>query len=190
MRIVPRLARKAGITINTYALGPNALANPIAATEVARITLGTYLPVRNPGDIVLVEDPTYFVYLGIAQSHGVHCRGIATDHEGVIPDALERVLGGLKQSGKLSRVKMLYLVTYFQNPSGTTTTDERKAAALKIPYFADGTVIRVNTLKGVAPKLSAASSSRISTAERVVYKITKAWGRQYRTSETIIPVAP
>ena len=59
-----------------------------------------------------------------------------------------------------------------------------------MPYFADGSVIRVNTLKGDAPRLSAASSSRISTADRVVYRITKAWGRQYRTSETIIPVAP
>ncbi len=47
-----RLAHKAGITINTYALGPNALTNPIAATEMARITLGNFMPVRNPGDIV------------------------------------------------------------------------------------------------------------------------------------------
>jgi len=28
------------------------------------------------GDIVLVEDPTYFVYLGIVQSHGLEARGI------------------------------------------------------------------------------------------------------------------
>ena len=47
-----RLAHKAGVTINSYALGPNALTNPYAATEMARITLGTFLPVRNPGDIV------------------------------------------------------------------------------------------------------------------------------------------
>jgi len=47
-----RLAHKAGITVNTYALGPNALMNPFAATEMARITLGNFLPVRNPGDII------------------------------------------------------------------------------------------------------------------------------------------
>jgi hypothetical protein len=47
-----RLAHKAGITINAYGLGPNALTNPIAATEMARITLGHFLPVRNPGDII------------------------------------------------------------------------------------------------------------------------------------------
>jgi hypothetical protein len=47
-----RLAHKAGITVNTYALGPNALTNPLAATEMARITLGQFLPVQNPGDII------------------------------------------------------------------------------------------------------------------------------------------
>ncbi len=47
-----RLARKAGITINTYALGRHALAKPVAVMEMARLTVGTYTPVRNPGDIV------------------------------------------------------------------------------------------------------------------------------------------
>jgi hypothetical protein len=47
-----RLARKAGITINTYAIGRHALASPVAVVEMARLTVGTYTPVRNPGDIV------------------------------------------------------------------------------------------------------------------------------------------
>ncbi len=47
-----RVASKAGITINTYALGPNALDNPIAATEMSRLTLGTFTPVKNPGDVI------------------------------------------------------------------------------------------------------------------------------------------
>jgi hypothetical protein len=47
-----RLARKAGISINTYALGRHALAKPVAAMEMARLTTGTFTPARNPGDIV------------------------------------------------------------------------------------------------------------------------------------------
>jgi hypothetical protein len=47
-----RLAHKAQITINTYALGPGALTYPLAVTEMARLTLGTYTPVQNPGDII------------------------------------------------------------------------------------------------------------------------------------------
>jgi Mg-chelatase subunit ChlD len=55
-----RLARSAGITVNTYALGPSALTNPFAATEIARITRGTYMPVQNPGDIVSFLQGTSF----------------------------------------------------------------------------------------------------------------------------------
>jgi hypothetical protein len=47
-----RLAHRAGISINTYALGPTALQYPRVVTEMARMTLGTYTPVQSPGDIV------------------------------------------------------------------------------------------------------------------------------------------
>ncbi len=47
-----RLANKAGLTINTFALGRYALASPIATTEIARLTGGVYTPVRNPGEIL------------------------------------------------------------------------------------------------------------------------------------------
>jgi hypothetical protein len=47
-----QLARSAGISINTYALGPEALKYPRVVTEMARMTVGTYTPVQNPGDIV------------------------------------------------------------------------------------------------------------------------------------------
>jgi hypothetical protein len=47
-----RLAQTAGITINSYALGPQALSYPQAVTEMARVSLGTYTPVQNPGDII------------------------------------------------------------------------------------------------------------------------------------------
>ncbi len=47
-----RVARSAGIRINSYALGPDALTKPLAATEIARVTLGTFTPVLEPGNIV------------------------------------------------------------------------------------------------------------------------------------------
>jgi 2-aminoadipate transaminase len=86
----------------------------------------------NPGDIVLVEDPTYFVYLGILQSHGIHARAVRLTPAGLEIDHLERVLEQLKRSGQLPRLKMLYQVTYFQNPTGWTSPLERKAAALAL----------------------------------------------------------
>ena len=84
------------------------------------------------GDIVLVEDPTYFVFLGTAQSLGFHCCGIRMEHDGLNIEHLEQRLAALKKSGEIKRVKFLYLVTYFQNPSGITTSFEKKAAALDL----------------------------------------------------------
>ena len=48
------LAHKAGITVNTYALGHGALQYPKTVTEMARITLGTFTPIQKPGDIIMV----------------------------------------------------------------------------------------------------------------------------------------
>jgi 2-aminoadipate transaminase len=86
----------------------------------------------DPGDIVLLEDPTYFVFLGILQSHGIRCRGIRTTGEGVDLEHLEAVLDQLARQGESRRVKLLYLVSYFQNPTGTTTSNARKQGALAL----------------------------------------------------------
>ncbi len=86
----------------------------------------------DPGDIVLVEDPTYFVYLSIAQSHGLRCRGVRLQPDGLDLAQLEETLDELKRSGDLRRVKMLYVVSYFQNPSGVTMSLAKKVAALAL----------------------------------------------------------
>jgi 2-aminoadipate transaminase len=86
----------------------------------------------DPGDIVLVEDPSYFVYLGIMQSHGVHGKGIRMEPDGLDLLSLETTLETLKKSKQLMRLRALYLVSYHSNPTGTTTCTAKKEAALKI----------------------------------------------------------
>lgn len=84
------------------------------------------------GDIVLVEDPTYFVFLSILQSRNIRAHGVKLEHDGIDLAHLETVLARLKKSGELRRVKALYLVTYFQNPTGATTSLAKKRAVLKL----------------------------------------------------------
>ncbi|MDE3066032.1 MAG: PLP-dependent aminotransferase family protein [Verrucomicrobiota bacterium] len=86
----------------------------------------------DPGDIVLVEDPTYFVFLGLLQSHGVRARGVKLERDGLDLLHLESVLERLCKSGELDRVKALYLVSYFQNPTGVTTSFAKKAGILEL----------------------------------------------------------
>ncbi len=84
------------------------------------------------GDIVLVEDPTYFVFLGILQSHGLHGRGLRVDRDGIDLAHLAETLERLKRAGELPRLKALYMVSHFSNPTGITTGYDRKAGALKL----------------------------------------------------------
>ena len=49
-----QLARSAGISINTYAIGPTALQYPRVVTEMARMTVGNYTPVQNPGEFSML----------------------------------------------------------------------------------------------------------------------------------------
>jgi 2-aminoadipate transaminase len=86
----------------------------------------------NDGDIVLVEDPTYFVFLGILQSRGLRARAVRLQRDGLDLMHLESVLQSLQRRGELRRVKMLYLVSYFQNPTGVTTSLDKKRGILKL----------------------------------------------------------
>jgi hypothetical protein len=45
-------ARRAGVKVHTFAIGPEALQGPVAVVEMARRTGGAFTPVRDPGAIV------------------------------------------------------------------------------------------------------------------------------------------
>ena len=80
----------------------------------------------DPGDICLVAAPTYFVFLGVLDGVGAEVISVEGDEDGIQVDALAATLEQLKQEGKLSRVKMLYLVSYYENPTGVSIAAERR----------------------------------------------------------------
>ena len=129
------------------------------------------------GDIVLVEDPTYFVYLGILQSRGVRARAVRMENDGLDLAHLDCVLKSLKQSGELRRVKALYLVSYFQNPTGITTSFAKKSRVLKLLrsyerpaghpiYLLEDAAYRELRFKGTEVRSALAVKGH---AERVIY---------------------
>ena len=72
-----------------------------------------------PGDTVFVEEPSYFLALGIFAEHGLHVVSFPVDHEGVRTNALEAALA------QHSPV-FFYTVPTFQNPSGATLSPSRR----------------------------------------------------------------
>lgn len=82
------------------------------------------------GDPVLVEEPAYIGGMGAIQSYGGLPVGIEVDSEGLIPGLMERTIQKLHGQGKPP--KLLYTVSNFQNPTGYTTTVERRRAILDL----------------------------------------------------------
>jgi 2-aminoadipate transaminase len=67
----------------------------------------------SPGDVVAVEAPTYLGALQAFNPYEPRYVELETDDDGVLPEALDRVLA-------TNRVKFVYLVPTFQNPTGRT----------------------------------------------------------------------
>ena len=82
-----------------------------------------------PGDAVLVEVPTYTG--AIAAFRNAQCRlvGVAQDADGIDLDDLDLVWRREREAG--ARLKLLYLVPNFQNPTGILLSLERRARLLE-----------------------------------------------------------
>jgi len=86
----------------------------------------------DPDDIIVVEDPTYFVFLGITQSRGVRTIGVRMEKDGLDLVQLQDKLEQLDRDQLLPRLKAVYLVSYFQNPTGISTSFDKKRRLLEL----------------------------------------------------------
>ena len=84
----------------------------------------------DPGDIVLTDDYTYGGAIHQMRRFQADVRGVQTDDEGVLPDALEAALQQAAREGK--RVKLFYAIPTFQNPQGWSMTLERRKALVAL----------------------------------------------------------
>lgn len=84
----------------------------------------------DPGDVVLAEAPSYVGALGVFSAYQAQVAHVASDDEGLVPDALEARITGLLAAGK--RIKLLYCVPNFSNPAGTTLSLARRPQVLDI----------------------------------------------------------
>jgi 2-aminoadipate transaminase len=83
-----------------------------------------------PGDTVLVEAPTYHETLQLLFDHGLHVLQVATDEGGLQPETLAQRLEALAARG--ARLRLLYTIPNFQNPSGVTLAADRRQAVIEL----------------------------------------------------------
>ncbi len=96
----------------------------------------------NPGDVVIVEAPTYLAALNAFKYYEPEFVSIPMDHDGMRMDILEEKLEELKRAGK--RVKFVYTVSTFQNPMGVTMSIERRKHLIELAKEYDFLIVEDN----------------------------------------------
>ena len=78
----------------------------------------------DPGDVAIVEAPSYMAALTAFYNHGADFASVPVDGEGMVVSELPALIERLRKEGK--RPKFIYTIVNFQNPAGATMTVERR----------------------------------------------------------------
>ncbi|MEV6577356.1 PLP-dependent aminotransferase family protein [Streptomyces sp. NPDC051582] len=117
-----REAVAARVTARGLATGAQDLLVTTGSQQALTLITSTLV---EPGDAVLVEDPTYLAALQCFGLAGARAIPVPCDGEGMLPDALEEIVAR-------ERPKLLYSVPTFQNPTGRTLPGVRRAAVADV----------------------------------------------------------
>jgi 2-aminoadipate transaminase len=89
------------------------------------VTLST-----KPGDVALIESPTYHIAVKLLRDHGLEVVPIHRDDDGPDPDALVRTLDQLAMAGR--RPSLLYTIPTFHNPTGAVMPLDRRVELVRL----------------------------------------------------------
>lgn len=99
----------------------------------------------SPGDVVLVDAPTYHFALRILQDRRLRLVMAPADDAGLDPGALGPLVTSLRRAGQ--RVAMLYLVPTFSNPTGRSLPQERRHELVHIAQRIRLTIVEDDTYR-------------------------------------------
>jgi 2-aminoadipate transaminase len=84
----------------------------------------------DPGDIVIVEAPTFSGSLRTFRGYQANIISVPTDENGMDTDALEAILS--KQDFSAKKVKIVYTISNFHNPTGSYLNDDRRKHLIQL----------------------------------------------------------
>ena len=90
------------------------------------------------GDAVIVEEPTFMGALNTFRSAGARIRPVPMEPDGMDLDRLENLLKEEKQ------IKFIYVITTFQNPTGFSTSMEKRKAIYQLAQKYDVMILEDN----------------------------------------------
>ena len=94
----------------------------------------------NPGDVILTSSPSYLGALQSFCSYRADIRGVAhTDDLEAYRQAWEKVIDGASAEGR--KIKFLYMIPDFQNPSGESLTLEERCMIIALAQKHDFLIV-------------------------------------------------
>ena len=121
----------------------------------------------DPGDVVLVEAPSYVGALGTFHQYEGRVVHVAMDNNGLIPDALREAIKVTRAAGH--KIKFLYLIPNYQNPAGVLLSPERRTEILEICREAAIFVIEDNPYGLLGFDGPSPNAMRAEDSENVIY---------------------
>jgi 2-aminoadipate transaminase len=94
------------------------------------------------GDVLIVGDPTYLAALTAFKQLNPEIHGAEIDEDGMNPDSLEDIIKKVKKEGK--KLKLLYLVPSYQNPTTTILSMDRRERILELAEEYDFLILEDN----------------------------------------------
>ncbi len=96
----------------------------------------------DPGDTILCEAPSYVGAMGTFNAYQARIHHVEMDAEGLVPEAVRQATLALRAAGR--RVKFLYTIPNFNNPTGITQSLERRRELLAVAHEVDLLVVEDN----------------------------------------------
>ncbi len=121
----------------------------------------------DPGDVVLVEAPSYVGALGTFAQYEASVVHIEMDENGLIPEALRQAIKTLRYQGR--RIKFLYLIPNYQNPAGVLLPADRRSEILDICRSEKIFIVEDNPYGLLGFDRPSPNAMRAEDSENVIY---------------------
>jgi len=121
----------------------------------------------DPGDVVLVEAPSYVGALGTFKQYEAQVVHVEMDQDGLIPTQLRSAIKSIKASGR--KIKFIYLIPNYQNPTGVLLPADRRTEILEICRAEDIFVVEDNPYGLLGFEKPSPNAMRASDSENVIY---------------------
>ena len=121
----------------------------------------------DPGDVVLVEAPSYVGALGTFAQYEASVVHVEMDQDGLVPEALRQAIKTLRYQGR--RIKFLYLIPNYQNPAGVLLSAERRSEILDICRAEKIFIVEDNPYGLLGFDRPSPNAMRAEDSENVIY---------------------